>query len=123
MAYFSTAHNTLSAVQKRQLQDLALICAFKATSDLPQWLSEEEKNELHAFLHAKPDIERTGRYTFRLNGRGVDFRSAMLLPDPPAGLDLLKRLALGWIGDRPWALKLFREQEKRALQNKLKELN
>jgi alpha-galactosidase len=122
VAYFCSQHNSLSRAQKRLLQDLALICDFKATSDLPQWLSAGELEELGAFLEARPEIERTGRTTFRLDGRQVDFSPAILLPDSPKGLDLVRSEILGWVADQGWALKLFDQLNKRALQKRLKNL-
>lgn len=122
VAYFCSVQNSLSKQQKSLLQDLALICDFKATSDLPQWLSETERKELFAFLKAQPDIERTGRYTFSLDGREVDFGPAVELPEVPKGFDLLSSAMLGWLGNQGWALKLLHQQGKRALQKRLKNL-
>jgi len=122
VAYFCSQHNSLTAEQKRLLQDLALVCDFKATSDLPQWLSEEERRDLSAFLGARPEVEQSGRTTFRLNGRQADFSPAALLPNTPAGLDVLKSAILGWLGDQGWALKVLDQQGKRALQKRLRNL-
>ena len=50
VAYFRSVECGLTVEQKRLLQNLTLICGFKATSDLPQWLSEVERGELREFL-------------------------------------------------------------------------
>jgi alpha-galactosidase len=122
IAYFCSQQNSLSAEQKRLLQDLALVCNFKATSDLPQWLNASERQELRTFLEARPKVERTGRSAFELDGRKVDFGQAMPLPSPPSGLDILSSMFLGWVGDQGWALKVLDQQGKRALQKRLKNL-
>jgi alpha-galactosidase len=122
VAYFCSQQNTLSAGQKRLLQDLALICDYKATSDLPQWLSPEEREELRAFLEASPKVERADRDKFKIDGREVNFASAIQLPDPPGGLDVLGSLILGWLSNQSWALKVFDQQKKRSLRKSLKKL-
>ena len=58
VVYFRSVECNLAPEQKHLLQSLALICGFKATSDLPQWLSETEFEELRQFLEAEPAIER-----------------------------------------------------------------
>ena len=107
VAYFRSQHNSLTTGQKRMLQELALVCNFKATSDPPQWLRASEREALHAFLEAKPTVERTGRYTFTLDGHDVDFSMAAPLPEPPRGLNALNRTLVGWLGNQLWALKLW----------------
>ncbi len=107
VVYFGRQQNTLSAPQKRLLQDLALICDFRATSDLPWWLEDEEREGLRAFLEAQPQVERTGRTTFELDGRAVDFEAALSLPDSPSGLDILKSLLVSWAGNQAWVLRLM----------------
>jgi alpha-galactosidase len=116
VAYFRSRNNTLTGEQKRFLADLAQVCNFKATSDLPQWLSTDEREALRAFLETEPEIERTGRYIFCLDGREVDFSPAMPLPDPPRGLDALASAFMGWLGNQRWALKLMKRLNERTLQ-------
>ncbi len=120
VAYFRSQHNSLSQEQKRTLADLALVCTFKATSDLPQWLNAEEYEELRAFLEAEPQITQLGPYTFSLDERLVDFSPAIPLPTPPGGLNALASAFLGWLGNRRWALKIMNRLGKRE-QQKLKE--
>jgi alpha-galactosidase len=122
VAYFRSQHNALSQEHKRTLADLALVCNFKATSDLPQWLSAEEREELRAFLEAEPQIERTGRYKYSIDGREVDFSPAIPLLPPSHGLDALASAFLGWLGNQRWALKIMDSLGKRELQKVKKDL-
>ena len=108
VAYFESKRNSLTYEQRLLVQDLARICDFKATSDLPQWMTTEERNELFSFLDAKPEITRTGRYTFRVDGHVADFRSASELPKVPTGLIALWGRLVGWLGDRYSILRLYK---------------
>jgi len=112
IAYFSSKHNLLTPEQKGLLQDLAFICNFKATSDLPGWLSADEKKALRNFLEADPVITQSGGYTFQIDGRNVDFSPAMSMPNPAAGWDAIARVFIGWLGNQGWALKLLNEMSK-----------
>lgn len=75
--YFRSKHNTLKPHEKQVLQDLGIISGFKATSDLPQWLNEKERESLREFLESNPKIERVNRYLYRIDGRDVDFSSVI----------------------------------------------
>ena len=122
VAYFRTKQNSLTAEQKHLLQDLALICNYKATSDLLQWLSADEREELRAFLEADPQIEHKGYYVFSLDDREVDFNSAMALPDLPRGSDVLRGILVGWFGNQSWAFKIMNKLVKMELQKLRKTL-
>ena len=108
VAYFETSGNLLSHAQKILLQDLAHICDFKATSDLPQWMTKEEHDELRSFLDDKPKVTQTGRYTFSVNGHFADFNSAIELPHIPKGLTALGGRLLGWLGNRYIILRMYK---------------
>jgi alpha-galactosidase len=106
VAYFESTKNSLTKEQKRLLQDLAQICEFKATSDLPQWMTKDETEELRSFLNSTPKVEQTGRYTFRLDDRTVDFTSATSLPKQKMGTLALLAGFLSWMGDRHFVLRV-----------------
>jgi alpha-galactosidase len=108
VAYFESEHNSLTKEQKRLLQDLAQICEFKATSDMPQWMTEEETDELRSFLNSTPKIKQASRYTFKLDNREVDFTSAMSLPAKKTGALALWAALLSWLGNRHFILKIFK---------------
>jgi len=106
VVYFSTKKNSLTPHQRRLLQDLALICKFRGTSEIPQWLSGEDIRQLRAFLEDASEVRPLGRYKFQLGQREVDFSQAVDLPHPPRGLDrLLARLAAR-LGNRTQILRL-----------------
>ena len=77
---------------------------------------------MRAFLEANPGVARTGRYTFRLDGRDIDFRSAMPTAALPQGLIALASASLGWVGNQDWAMRLLDRLGKRALEKRKKEL-
>lgn len=109
--YFESRENILAEEHKIQLQDLALICDFKATSDLPQWMTDKEQEQVRKFLLAEPKVKQISRYVYQLDERIVDFSSAIELPDEPSGLTKLFGNFLGWLGDFPFVLSFFKAIE------------
>jgi alpha-galactosidase len=118
VVYFRSIECDLTPEQKDLLRSLALICGFKATSDLPQWLSEPERASLAAFLAATPHIEQAGARDFRVDGRDLDYRTAMELAHGPSGWEAVKSAGLAWLADHRWALRLDHELGKIALWRK-----
>jgi alpha-galactosidase len=108
VVYFESKENSLTQEQKALLQDLAYVCNFKATSDMPQWMTKDELDELRSFLNSTPKVEQTGRYTFFLDDRAVDFTSAISLPKKKTGTLALLAGFLSWMGDRHLVLKIFK---------------
>ena len=82
MVYFRTHPNALTSRQMGYLRDLGVLSRFKATSDLPVWLKPAERLALREFLESDPQVERLGRYCYRIAGREVDFASLIPLPGP-----------------------------------------
>lgn len=111
VAYFSKANNSLTREQKQAMQDLAEICGFKATSDLPGWLSAEQASALRAFLAARSSVRKTGRYTYQLDGRNVDFAPAAGLPNFPRGPETLLAGLVRWASDQQWIVALVAKME------------
>jgi alpha-galactosidase len=122
VAYFESTKNSLTQEQKTLLQDLAYVCNFKATSDLPQWMTKNELDELRSFLNTTPKVEQTGRYTFRLDSRAVDFTSAVSLPNINSGMLALWAAFLSWLGDRHLVLKIFRMLDDNAMRKRRESL-
>jgi len=115
VVYFTSRENSLTREQKRVLQDLARVCNYKATSDLPQWLSPEERADLQAFLIESPEIAQIDRYIFRIGDRTVDFSPIVPLPAPAKGFDAALSALLGWLANHRWALRTFDWMNKNAL--------
>jgi len=106
--YFESKENLLSEEHKIQLQDLALICDFKATSDLPQWMTDTEREQVRKFLLDTPKVKQLSRYVYQLDDRIVDFTSAAALPAEPLGLTRAWGNFLGWLGNFPFVLQIFK---------------
>ena len=82
VVYFRSRPNALTSPQMGYLRDLGFLSRFKATSDLPAWLKPAERQALKEFLESEPQIERLGRYRYRIAGREVDFAPLVTLPGP-----------------------------------------
>jgi len=108
IAYFEKKGNSLSHEQRVLLQDLAHICDFKATSDLPHWMTKEEHDELRVFLDTKPKVTQASRYVFHIEDRIADFTSAIELPKAPKGLTALFGKLVGWLGGRYSILRMYK---------------
>lgn len=106
VAFFSE-NRSLTPEQKQLLLDLTRVCRVKATSDLPSGWSETERAAIRLWLESSPTIYRTGRYTFNIDGRPVDFGPAVALPPIPRRFSALLGEVLGWLGNQLWILKLW----------------
>ena len=117
--YFESKENSLEDEHKLQLQDLALICDFKATSDLPQWMTPDEREQVRKFLLAEPKITQLSRYIYQLDDRLVDFSSAVALPKLPEGPISLWADFLGWLGDWKIVLRIFKMLDDHSLRKRV----
>lgn len=118
ISYFIEKENEMTQGQKKLLQDLALVCGFKATSDLPHWMTPEDREELRNFLEIYPKVTQTDRYIYQLDGRVVDFTPAISLPQIPRGATALWAAFLGWLGDFPFVLRIFKALDDKALRKR-----
>jgi alpha-galactosidase len=118
VAYFASRENSLTMEQKTLLQDLAYICNFKATSELPQWLTTEEREQLQLFLNTDPVIRQTGRYIFHLDDEPTNFTTAVSLPMWPTGLITLWAAFLGWLGSVRFILRILKSWDDKALKKR-----
>jgi alpha-galactosidase len=80
--FFRSIHNGLKPHEKDFLLQLGQIAGFKATSDIPQWLTPYERQLLREFLENEPKVKRLDRYLFRVDGKEVDFEPLLPLPGP-----------------------------------------
>ncbi len=111
VAYFRSKACQLKSEQKQMLQDLAQICGFKATSDLPQWWTKSERESTRIWLEKQSKIVRTGRTTFILDDRLVDFSSAEYLSKTPSGFNLIKAKLVSWLSDQKTLLRIYQVSE------------
>ncbi|HSK88158.1 MAG TPA: hypothetical protein VK880_07380, partial [Anaerolineales bacterium] len=121
VAYFVEKENSLSAEQKQLLQDLAMVCNFKATSDLPQWMSLAQRESLREFLNSNPTVQRLSHSKFQIEDRLVDFSPALPLPDPPTGATKIRAALISWLGNQPLALKMLKRIDDLSLQRRKKD--
>jgi alpha-galactosidase len=119
VVYFGTRQNELTSEQKMLQQDLAAICDFKATSDIPAWLTDPEKADLRKFLETAPSISRTGEYSFQVGGQAVDFSPFIALPADPDPFTDLQGATLAALANMPLALNIFDWLGKMGLKKKL----
>jgi alpha-galactosidase len=116
--YFESTKNSLTQDQKKLLQDLAFICNFKATSDVPQWMTNDELDQLRTFLTSIPSVKQERRYIFRIDEHPVDFTPATSLPEKPKGITALWAKFLGWLGSAHLALKILKMMDDGAYQKR-----
>lgn len=118
VAYFIEQENALSLEQKQLLQSLALLCNFKATSDLPQWMTSKEREAVREFLNSAPQVKRLSRAKFQIGDHAVDFSPALTLPPPPRGPAKLPAAFLGWLGNHSFALNMFHRMNESSFRKK-----
>lgn len=99
--------DSLTQEQRQLFQDLTEICEFKATSDLPDSWTEEERANLRHWLEKTKKSRRTGRYTFMVGNSIVDMTQATELPPRPRGFDSVLRGVVSWLGEQLWILKIW----------------
>jgi alpha-galactosidase len=122
VVYFRSVDCRLRPDQKRLLQSLALLCGFRATSDLPQWLTATERDALRAFLLAAPNITQTNVRSFSIDGHDVDFSTALPLHNAPTGWTAVKSVLFSWLADHRLLLRFDHALGKRALARRLKRI-
>jgi alpha-galactosidase len=119
VAYFRSRLNDLTSQQKQLLQDLAQIAKYKASSDVPAWLTESEREALRMFLESKPAIRKIGRNRYALDGRSVDFESQISLPALPGPFTNLQGALIGGLANVPFLMRIFNALEKKDLEKRL----
>jgi alpha-galactosidase len=108
VAFFRSIDCSLTPDEKSLLAGLALICGFRSTSDPPQWLSADEREQLRDFLVSMPDIQQIAPRRFLIDGRELDFNRAAEMSRHEGAWNVLASAALGWVADHEWALQLDR---------------
>ena len=121
VVYLSSQQNSLIPEQKSLLQDLAHICNFKASSDIPAWLTDLERSELREFLESKPEVRKTGRTAYQIGDHEVDFGPHIGMPSPPSTFTNFQGAVLGRLANVSILMKVFDKLGKIKLQNWLKQ--
>jgi alpha-galactosidase len=99
VAYFRSRQNSLTPEQMTLLQDLAEVCRFKATSDIPAWLTGPERESLRGFLERRSTVQKTGRAAYRIGDRDVDFGPHIAMPSLPGAFTNLQGAILGGLAN------------------------
>jgi alpha-galactosidase len=121
VVYFCTRQNNLSPEQKSLLQDLAQICSFKASSDIPAWLTETERSALRIFLENRPRVRKIGRTAYQIGDHAVDFGPHIGLPALPGTITQWQGAVIGGLANVPILMKVFDKLVKIKLQKMLKQ--
>ncbi len=120
VVYFRSRMNNLTPEQKSLLQDLAQICKFKATSDIPAWLTEAERLALREFLGNRPTVQKTGRTSYRIGDRDVDFAPHIGMPSLPGMFTNLHGAVLAGLANVPALMNIFDKLGRNSLKKMLK---
>ena len=94
---------------------------FKASSDVPAWLTESERLALRHFLENSPVIQKMGPSIYSLDGRAVDFSAQIALPELPNLFTNLLGALIGGLANVPFLMRIFDKLGKRDLEKKLAE--
>lgn len=72
VVFFRSRRNLMDVDERRLLQDVACLAGFRATSDPPAWLDDDERDALIDWFATEPTSELLGGQRYRLNGRELD---------------------------------------------------
>ncbi len=106
--FFRSKYNSLEPDKKQLLENLGALSGFKATSDLPQWLSASEKEMLRTFLESTPVVQKKERYEYQIDGRLVDFNPVIPIPSSSKNIPV-------WLAKNLGILKIAVDQALPAL--------
>jgi alpha-galactosidase len=113
VSFFRTTYNALKPHEQQLLQDLGIISGFKATSDLPQWLSADEMANLRHYLESIPEVVKTGRYEYEIDSRRADFNTVIPIPASTSKMPV-------WLAKNLGLLKIARDQALPAIRESLR---
>ena len=99
---------------------MAQVAGFKATSDIPAWLTQPEETALRGFLESRPEVHRKGRASYMLDERLVDFSSYIGMPPQPGALTNFIGAIVGALADIKVIMRVFDAINRRLLKSKLK---
>jgi alpha-galactosidase len=120
VVYFNSIYNTLLPEQKMLLQGLSEICQFKATSDIPQWLTEGEKKDLLRFLTTNADVEQVGPLQFQQGSQIINFEPYINLPPPQHFSSKIMGGILGGLANLPIVINTVEKMDQMTKRKRLK---
>jgi alpha-galactosidase len=120
VVYFRSRLIQMTSAQRSLLQDLATVAGFKATSDVPAWLTASERTALRLFLEGRPEIQKIGPACYSIADRRVDFSPYIGLPPPPGPLTDFLGVLLSVLANIPVLMKLFDALNHRSVEKTLK---
>jgi alpha-galactosidase len=121
VVYFCSRQNNLTPEQKALIQDLAQICRFKASSDIPAWLTELERKSLHAYLISDLVVRKIGQTAYQVGDHKVDFGPHIGIPDAPGIFSQIQGAILGKLANSQLLMKGFDKLGKTKLIRMLKQ--
>lgn len=123
VVFFHASNINFTPEQKALIQNLAHISDFKASSDLPNWLTETERQDLKTFLTSKPEIQKIDQYTYKVDGKIYDYSNCVSMPQPLNLVERLLRSIIGNLVNNVFANVLFEKfvnsQIKKTLKSRL----
>jgi hypothetical protein len=120
VVYFRSRQNALTPEQKTLLQDLAQVAGFKATSDVPAWLTEAERVALREYLETSPQMKKTGKYKYQIGEREVDFSPFIGMPPLPGFPKNIWGALIGELANVPALMKIFDAISRKSFKKALK---
>ena len=119
VVYFGSRLNKLTPEHKSLMQDMAEICNFKASSDIPAWLTDSEQAALHRFLESRPQVRQTGRYAYQIGDRAVDFEPFIQMPPRPGPVTNALGALLGGLANIPGMINFVDRLNQKLIKKKL----
>jgi len=120
VVYFHSHNNSLTHQQKSLMKNLAEISEFKATSDIPNWLTSTERQELQSFFVSEPIIKYFGQYTYLINGIECDFSEFINFPKPLNWLEKIVQFFIRNMANLPITLMIFDKFSSARIRKNLK---
>jgi alpha-galactosidase len=120
VVYFRSQNNHLTDEQKALLIALAQICNFKATSDIPAWMTSSECSDLREFLESEPTIQKKDRTSYLIANHEVDFSTHIVMPALPDSFTNIQGTVIGTLANSTLVMKVVEKYWEYLLKKKLK---
>lgn len=120
VVYFHSHDHEITGQQKDLLKNLAEITEFKATSDLPTWLTDPERQALQTFLVSKPEIQYNGDYNYLINGVNYAYSEFINFPKPLNRFEKIAQFFFNKLASSTFILRIFDRYTTARIRKKLK---